>query len=111
MTERLTVANGLEKLARSEGRESITLFLHGSLQVELYKPDKVDRQKPHSRDEIYVIARGTGFFVKEGVRQPAEPGEVLFAPAGTPHRFEDFTPEFATWVFFYGPAGGEASAA
>ncbi len=111
MTERLTVANGLEKLTRSAGRESITLFLHGSLQVELYKPDRVDRQKPHSRDEIYVIAAGTGFFFRDGARQPVEPGEVLFAPAGTPHRFEEFSADFATWVFFYGPTGGEAGTA
>jgi hypothetical protein len=24
-----------------------------------------------------------------------------------PHRFEDFTDDFATWVIFYGPEGGE----
>jgi hypothetical protein len=23
------------------------------------------------------------------------------------HRFEDFTEDFSTWVFFYGPVGGE----
>jgi hypothetical protein len=23
------------------------------------------------------------------------------------HRFEDFTEDFATWVVFYGPEGGE----
>jgi hypothetical protein len=24
-----------------------------------------------------------------------------------PHRFEDFTHDFGTWVIFYGPEGGE----
>ena len=38
-----------------------------------------------------------------GVRQPFIPGEVLFVPAGVEHRFEDFTEDFATWVFFFGP--------
>jgi hypothetical protein len=33
---------------------------------------------------------------------------VLFVPAGHEHRFEDFTPDFATWVIFYGPDGGES---
>jgi hypothetical protein len=23
------------------------------------------------------------------------------------HRFEPFSPDFAVWVFFYGPEGGE----
>ncbi len=83
------------------------LFKHGSLSVEFYKPDKVDLQTPHDRDEIYVVASGTGFFVNGKNRQPFEPGEVLFVAAGIEHRFEDFSADFATWVFFYGPPGGE----
>jgi len=35
------------------------------------------------------------------------PGDALFVPAHTSHRFEDFSPDFATWVVFYGPDGGE----
>jgi hypothetical protein len=35
---------------------------------------------------------------------------VLFAAAGVAHRFENFTDDFAVWVFFYGPEGGEADA-
>ena len=42
-----------------------------------------------------------------GTRRPFEAGEVLFAAAGVEHCFEDFTTNFATWVFFYGPEGGE----
>jgi hypothetical protein len=33
--------------------------------------------------------------------------DALFARAGEPHRFEDCSPDFATWVIFYGPKGGE----
>jgi hypothetical protein len=29
-------------------------------------------------------------------------------PAGHVHRFESFSDDFAVWVFFYGPSGGEA---
>ena len=29
------------------------------------------------------------------------------AAAGEVHRFERFSDDFATWVFFYGPEGGE----
>ncbi len=54
-----------------------------------------------------MVATGRGFFINRGVRQPVEAGEVLFAPAGVAHRFVDFTGDFSTWVFFYGPEGGE----
>ena len=59
------------------------------------------------RDEVYVVISGEGYFSCAGTRQRFVPGEVLFAAAGVPHRFEEFTPDFAAWVFFYGPEGGE----
>ena len=103
---RMTVQNGHEALLG--GAEFVGLFRHGSLEVEFYKPDGVDRQQPHTRDEVYVVASGTGHFVNGDQRHPFEPGEVLFVPAGVEHRFVEFTDDFATWVFFYGPEGGEA---
>jgi mannose-6-phosphate isomerase-like protein (cupin superfamily) len=109
MNERLTLANADEAI-RSAGKEFVELFHHGSLAVEFYRPKKVDRQQPHTRDEVYVVASGSGFFNCGGRRQPFQAGEVLFAAAGVEHRFEEFSDDFATWVFFYGPEGGEAKA-
>jgi hypothetical protein len=37
------------------------------------------------------------------------PGDVLLVPAGQEHRFVDFGDDFATWVFVYGPDGGEGN--
>jgi mannose-6-phosphate isomerase-like protein (cupin superfamily) len=54
-----------------------------------------------------VVARGSGTFFDGEARRPVEPGTFLFAAAGQPHRFEAFSADFAVWVFFYGPAGGE----
>ncbi|HEX6550875.1 MAG TPA: cupin domain-containing protein [Gammaproteobacteria bacterium] len=108
MADRLTPENALQKLAAIEGREFMELFRHGSLAIEIYKPDRVDRQRPHSRDELYVIISGSGQFRSGTARYPFQPGEVLFVPAGVEHRFEEFTEDFATWVFFYGPEGGES---
>ncbi len=56
---------------------------------------------------MYIVANGSGFFVIDGERLEISAGDFLFAPAGTPHRFEDFTPEFVVWVLFYGTEGGE----
>ena len=108
---RLTPEGAESELAKAAaaGGEFVTLFRHGTLEVEYYRPDGVDRQQPHSRDEVYVVISGSGFFVCGDRREPFVTGEVLFAPASVAHRFEDFTGDFATWVFFYGPEGGEAA--
>lgn len=82
---------------------------HGSMKVRYYAPMSTDTQQPHEQDEIYVIASGSGTFVNGDDRVPFEPGDVLFVPAQQVHRFEDFTDDFATWVVFYGPRGGEGA--
>ena len=79
----------------------------GTLEIEIYRPVGVDRQQPHRKDELYVVIAGSGTFVHAGQRTPFHEGDTLFVRAGVPHRFEDFSPDFATWVFFYGPEGGE----
>ena len=95
------------RLGESEPPRSIELFRHGTLQVKLYAPRGHDPQTPHTRDEIYVVASGAGTFFDGDERRAFAPGDLLFAPAGTPHRFEDFTEDFFVWVMFYGPEGGE----
>lgn len=105
---RLTIADALKTL---EGHDQPfrEVFSHGSLTVEIYQPHGIDRQQPHSRDEIYVVISGSGIFLNGDTREPFQTGDVLFVPAGVVHRFEAFTNDFATWVFFYGPEGGEAA--
>ena len=103
----LTPEHAIDALKQKPSAEFMTLFRHGSLEVEIYKPDRIDRQTPHTRDEVYVVISGTGYFNNGQVRHPFEPGQVLFVKAGVEHRFEDFTRDFATWVLFYGPEGGE----
>ena len=108
MNPRLTISNALNALSKQDS-PFLKMFEHGSLEVEIYKPDRVDLQTPHTRDEIYVVASGRGHFINGADRQPVETGEVLFVPAGVEHRFEEFSDDFSTWVFFYGPEGGESS--
>jgi mannose-6-phosphate isomerase-like protein (cupin superfamily) len=103
---RLTVADMMARLADAGPRFAIG-FTHGSLVVELYAPRGTDPQKPHTRDEVYVVVSGTGSFFAGGRRQDFGPGDLLFVPAGMEHRFEDFTDDLMVWVIFYGPEGGE----
>jgi mannose-6-phosphate isomerase-like protein (cupin superfamily) len=90
------------------GNLAVPVFAHGSLEAELYAPRGVDRQKPHSRDEVYVVASGQGLFFDGDATHAVRAGSFVFVPAGQQHRFEQFTSDFAVWVFFYGPEGGEA---
>jgi hypothetical protein len=89
------------------GNLAVPIFSHGSLEAELYMPKDGDPQQPHTRDEVYVVARGTGTFFDGINRYAVSAGSFMFVAAGQPHRFEDFSPDFAVWVFFYGPEGGE----
>lgn len=107
LPERLTVNHAAERLREVAPQPFVELFQHGTLQVELYQPDRVDDQEPHDQDEVYVVISGSGDFVNGDTRRPFEAGEVLFVPAGVEHRFENFTEDFATWVIFYGRIGGE----
>jgi len=84
----------------------ITLFKRGDFSVELYAPRGTDNQEPHDQDEAYIVASGSGMFRRGEERIPFQPGDFLFAAAGVPHRFEEFTDGFQTCVIFFGPKGG-----
>ena len=103
---KLTIEGALQRL-KGHPKPFIRLFQHGTLEVEIYKPEKLDMQTPHGRDEVYIVATGSGEFELAGERQPVGAGDVLFAPAAAPHRFLNFSDDFSTWVVFYGPEGGE----
>ncbi len=104
----VTLADALGRLQDAPDAFA-TVLRQGSLQVGLYAPSGVDPQTPHTRDELYVVMRGAGWFVNGDVREPFGPGDILHVPAGVEHRFEEFTDDFATWVVFYGPEGGEGT--
>jgi mannose-6-phosphate isomerase-like protein (cupin superfamily) len=103
----VTVAEAVAQLPRAGGKRYAVLFRHGSLQLQVFAPRGRDTQRPHTRDEVYVVMKGSGVYVNGKVRVPFKAGDVLFAAAGEEHRFEEFGEDFFTWVFFYGPEGGE----
>ena len=54
----LTVRDALATLGE-RGETYVKLFARSALDIALYKPDRIDPQTPHLRDEIYVIACGS----------------------------------------------------
>ena len=105
------------------GSLSAKLMQYGSMEVRWYAPRGLDPQVPHDRDELYVVVSGTGVFIRSeeaarfgddtalslrgDERVAVQPGDALFVPAGTEHRFDAMSPDFGAWMIFYGPEGGE----
>jgi hypothetical protein len=86
------------------GRLSSQVFVDGDLEMRLYAPPKGgDAQVPHDRDELYVVASGSGRFRVEDRVSDVAVGALLYAAAHETHRFEDYSDDFALWVIFYGP--------
>ena len=97
----------------AEGLRSAQMMEHGSMKLRYYAPRGRDDQTPHDQDELYFVVAGEGEFVigqneASLERKSFGPADVMFAPAGAVHRFENFSDDFATWVVFWGPKGGES---
>jgi len=104
---RISLEDARAGIPGPNGERYSVVFERGTVEVELYEPRDTDPQKPHRRDEIYIVVQGTGTFVVGNERMTFKPGDFLFAPAGVLHRFEYFSQDLSLWVVFYGPDGGE----
>ena len=93
------------------GKRFASVAEHGSLRLLCSLPVAPNDQTPHEQDELYVVVQGTGVLFHGGRREAFSTGDAMFVAAGEEHHFEDFTDDLAVWVAFYGPRGGERSAA
>jgi mannose-6-phosphate isomerase-like protein (cupin superfamily) len=82
---------------------SAEAFIDGDLEIRFTPRPTNGLQKPHQRDEVYIVASGSGFYRVDGQRTAVGPGDMCFAAAHAEHGFEDFTDDFAIWIIFYGP--------
>jgi mannose-6-phosphate isomerase-like protein (cupin superfamily) len=98
----------LVKLFKEEMFPFTVVIKHGSMTIEYFAPQEVDTQTPHKQDEIYAIIKGHSNFYCDNERISCKKGDIIFVPAGMEHHFENFSDDFATWVIFYGPEGGES---
>src|SRR5580765_7139303 len=94
----ISLAEALSSLSETSTTRSVELFRHGTLLVKWYAPRDTDLQQPHTRDEVYVVGRGSGEFVYADRRVRFVVGDFLFAAAGVVHRFENFSSDLGLWV-------------
>src|SRR3954453_13110429 len=88
-------------LRRTPGR-SAEGFVDGDLEVRFAARPTNGPQVPHPRDELYVVASGTGRYWVEDRVNDVGPGDLLFWAAQVAHGFEDISDDFSVWVLFYG---------
>ncbi len=105
-----TIEEALAQLPGPQGQRSVAVLEHGSLLVKVYAPRGHDPQTPHARDEVYLVAQGSGEFVSDQGRQSFGPQDLLSRQRASNTVFEHFTDDLIVWVMFYGPEGGEATA-
>jgi mannose-6-phosphate isomerase-like protein (cupin superfamily) len=98
----LTVAAALAtKLA--EGVRGVEVLRDGDLWIRFVPHPTSGPQEPHTRDEFYIVAKGTARYRWDGSESIIGPGDMMFAAAHSPHGYDQFSDDFAVWVVFYGP--------
>ena len=58
----IKLADAQNAIPTSDGKLYAEMFRHGTLTVEIYAPKGMDLQQPHTRDEVYIVAAGRGWF-------------------------------------------------
>jgi mannose-6-phosphate isomerase-like protein (cupin superfamily) len=104
----------LGDVARSReatGRPYLEFQRSADLSTGIYvlPPGGVDRQVPHTEDEIYYAIAGRARITVGDEEATVEPGDVVFVAAGVPHRFHSIQEEVRLLVVF-GPGEGDRAA-
>ena len=101
-----TLADALARQGAS-GNPWLELLSVPDLSAGLYvlPAGGIDRQHPHTEDEVYVVLAGSARFTAGDATRDVAAGDTLFVPAHEPHRFHDIAEELRLLVVF-GPAEG-----
>ncbi len=100
---KVALADAIRNIPGAKGEKFFQAMTKEGMSLVLYSPKGKDEQRPHKRDEIYIIAKGSGRFFDGSKTYDFVTGDVLYVAAGVEHRFESFSDDFLTWVVFYGP--------
>jgi mannose-6-phosphate isomerase-like protein (cupin superfamily) len=95
----------LSDLLRHEGGPWHEFHRVPDLSVGLYRlpAGAIDRQSPHTEDEIYVVMAGRSRFTAGDDTRAIGPGDTIYVAAHVPHKFHDITDELQLLVVFAPP--------
>ena len=104
--EKYSIAEAIDR-HMSSNTDYTCLMQKAAFDMGFYRPIRFDKQTPHARDELYIIAEGSGTFCCGDEKTRFSQGDLFFVPAGVEHSFRNFSYDFATWVIFLGRAPGK----
>lgn len=84
-----------------DGIWDVEPFERNGVKLVFFAPKDTDYQTFHQEDEFYFIARGSGKLLIGDERFDCTAGDAFFVAAKLPHRFEEFSEDFATWAVFF----------
>ena len=92
----------LEQQRQGTARPYLEFLRVSSLSLGLYAlpAGGVDLQKPHTEDEVYVVAAGHGMATVAGEDRAVGPGSVVYVAAAVPHHFHSINLDLSLLVFF-----------
>jgi mannose-6-phosphate isomerase-like protein (cupin superfamily) len=90
---------------KDAARPYLEFLRRPSLSAGLYvlPAGATDLQRPHTEDEVYVVAAGGALFTSGDQTREVRAGDVLFVAAGVTHRFHDISEELRLIVVFAPP--------
>lgn len=84
-----------------DGVFDVKAFKKENVSLVFFAPRGTDYQTSHAEDEFYFIVRGSGELSIGETHFACAVGDAFFVQANAPHRFENFTDDFATWAVFF----------
>ena len=91
------------KLADANGRDYLSILDNDNCLIQYWTPKSPDSQPPHDRDEVYIIIAGKADFEMNNEVRATGASDLIFVPAGIPHRFVKCSSDLAMWIVFFGP--------
>jgi mannose-6-phosphate isomerase-like protein (cupin superfamily) len=95
------LAEVIDRQARS-GDPYLEFIRHPDISVGLYvlRAGAVDRQSPHTEDEVYYVVDGRAQVTVGDETREVGPGSVVYVARTVPHRFHDIDEDMRILVIF-----------
>ncbi len=102
--------DGLVDQHGRHGQPYYEFFRAKTLSLGLYvlRAGDLDRQLPHTEDEVYYVVEGKGMIQVASEEQPVAAGSTVFVGVGVDHRFHSITEDLRILVFWSPPWRSQA---
>jgi mannose-6-phosphate isomerase-like protein (cupin superfamily) len=92
----------IQQQRQAQGGPWLEFLREPSLSLGIYAlaAGSIDRQEPHTEDEVYYVLEGVAMINVAGEDRPVQAGSVIFVGANVPHHFHTIEQALSVLVFF-----------